>query len=114
MTNCGIYKLIDSGEKEAVFWAGVVEIYKFNAHLPFPIGLLDYDDIGEPLRIIDFSDKTSGQKLLHLFHDSLIPFGGENPSLLLDGLLCWIDIQSMLYHLAVNTRHILMSPGEDF
>jgi len=85
--------LIDYGEREVVFWAGVIKIHKINAHSPFPIGLLNHDDIGEPLEIIDFSDKASSQKLLHFFHDGFIPFRGENPLLLLDGLLCWIDIQ---------------------
>ena len=77
------------------------------------VGLLDHDDVGQPLRIINFPDESSSQKLFYLFHNSLVPFKSENSSFLLDGLLGGVEIQLMLYHFIFYPRHIFMSLGED-
>ena len=58
MTSCKIHELVNSGEKESIFRVGVAEVCKINSHSPFLVGLLNHDDIGKPLRIEDFSDKT--------------------------------------------------------
>ena len=58
MTSCKIHELVNYGEKESIFRVGVAEVCKINAHSPFLVGLLNHDDIGKPLRIEDFSDKT--------------------------------------------------------
>ena len=57
MTNCRIHKLVNSSEREVIFWAGVVEVCKINAHSPFFIGVLNHDDIGKPLGIEVFLGK---------------------------------------------------------
>ena len=58
MTSCGVYQLVNPGERETVFWASVVEVHEIHTHLPFSVGLLDHDDISKPLGVEDFSDET--------------------------------------------------------
>ena len=58
MTSCRIHKVVNSREREFVFRASMVEVYKINAHSSFLVELLNHDDIGKPLEIEDFSDKT--------------------------------------------------------
>lgn len=60
MTGCRIHELVNSREWEAIFRAGMVEVYEINAHSPFSVGLLHHDDDGKPFKIEDFSDKSSG------------------------------------------------------
>ena len=57
MTNFRIHKLVNSREKEVIFRADMVKVYKINAHSPFFIGVLNHGDIGKPFGIEDFSDK---------------------------------------------------------
>ena len=105
--------MIDPGKWETVLRAGSVGACEVYTHAPFSIGLLDDDDVGQPLGIIDFPDESSSQKLFYFFHNSLVPFRGKNSSFLLDGLFGGVDIQLVFYHLIVYPRNIYMSPSED-
>jgi hypothetical protein len=41
-----VYKLIDSRQGEAIFWASLVKVCEVYAHSPFAVGLFHHDDIG--------------------------------------------------------------------
>ena len=84
--------MVNSGQGEAVLQASAIQIYEVDAHSPFPVCLFDHDDVGQPLRVIDFPDEVSGEQLVHLVHNYLVSFKGEDPPSLLDGLLLGIHV----------------------
>ena len=91
----------------------MVEICKIHTHVPFPVGLFDHDNVGQPLGIIDFLDESNCQKLIYFFHNCFVLFWGKNLSFLLDGLLGRVNIQLVLYDLIVYPQHVFVSPSKD-
>ena len=87
-----VHKLVNPKQREAVLRAGVIKICEVDAHSLFPICLFDYDDVGQPLRIVDFPDEVSSEQLVHLVDDYFVSFRSENSSFLLDRLLLRIHI----------------------
>ena len=51
-----VHKLVNPGQREAILRADVIQIREVDAHSPFPICLFDHDNVGQPLRIVDFPD----------------------------------------------------------
>ena len=87
-----VHKLVNPKQREAVLRAGVIQICEVDAYSLFPICLFDYDDVGQPLRIVDFPDEVSNEQLVHLVHDYFVSFKSEKSSSLLDRLLLRIHI----------------------
>ena len=89
---CRVHKLVNPGQGEAVFQADVIQICEIVAYSPFSICLFYHDDIGQPLRIVDFPDEVGSEQLVHLVYDCFVSFWRENSSSLLDRLLLRIYI----------------------
>ena len=82
----GINELVNSWQREAVFWASLIQIRETNAHLPYPFHFLHHNDVSQPLRVVLFKDELGGQELVYFVHDGLVPLGWKDSSSLLDGL----------------------------
>jgi hypothetical protein len=78
-----VYQLVDSGQGETVFWTSFIQIHKIHTHLPFAIGFLYHYHIGQPIRVINFSDEPCHQKFLYLVRNDLISVWSKYSSLLL-------------------------------
>jgi len=81
--------------------------------MPFPVGFLHHDDVGQPFGVIDFSNEFNSQKLLYFFHNSFATLKSEDSSFMLDGLFGGIDIELVIYHFVVYVWHVFVSSGED-
>lgn len=68
-------------------------------HAPLTIGLLDHDYVGQPFRVINFSDDPNLEKFINLDLDCMLPILCKIPLLLLDGFPVWIDVQMTRWHL---------------
>jgi len=86
---------------------------EINTNQDFFILLSDGDDIGYPIRVLFFPDKTEDYKLLDLWLDRFHYLRVEPSLLLLDGLRIRIDVEAMHNHLRVEPRHILVVPREN-
>ena len=64
-----VHKLVNPGQREAVLWVGAIQIREVDAHSPFSICLFDHENIGQLLRIVDFSYKVSNEQLVQLVHN---------------------------------------------
>lgn len=58
MSKCSINKLINSGEREAIFLACLIKIDVINTYSLLFIIFLNEDYICKPLRIVDLIDKV--------------------------------------------------------
>ena len=82
----GINELVNSWQREAVFWASLIQIYETNAHLPYPFHFRHHNDVSQPLWVVLFKDELGGQELVYFVHDGLVRLGWKDSSSLLDGL----------------------------
>ena len=87
-----VHKLVNPGQREVVLRAGTIQICEVDAHSPFPVCLFDHDNVGQPLRIVDFPDEVSSVQLVHLVHDCFVSFKSEKSSSLLNRFLLRIHI----------------------
>ena len=81
--NHRVHKLVNPGQREAVLRAGAIQIHEVDAHSPFLVCLFDHDNVGQPLRIVDFPNEVSSKLLVHLVHDYFVSFKSKNSSSLL-------------------------------
>ena len=63
---CGFDESIDVWEWVAVFRARLVQVGEIYADAPFPIFLLYYDRIPQPVRILDFDYRSCFQEFVYL------------------------------------------------
>ena len=108
----GVYYEVDSGEGKVVFRASSVNIGKINVESPFSIRLLDENHIGQPIRIIYFSDSSSLKKFADPFVDRLLPLWDKSSSLLLDWFEGGGDIQFVGDNCWVDSHHVLLFPSK--
>jgi hypothetical protein len=80
--------LIYSWKRERIFEACLVEISVVNAHPMFPACIGDDNRVGQPPRVMDFSDESGVEQLLDFFTDEVLSLNG----LLLGLLLHWSGI----------------------
>ena len=53
-----VHKLVNPRQREAVLRAGAIQIREVDTHSPFLVGLFYHDDVGQPLRIVDFPNEV--------------------------------------------------------
>ena len=75
-------QLINLREREAIFWASLVEVCIVDADPPLAASFLHHYHIGQPLGIAGLSDEPCLEELANLFVYSLLSFWGEAPLLL--------------------------------
>ena len=56
MARCGIYNEVDSWQRETIFWAWSVDVSEVDAESPLAVRFFDEYDVGQPIRILHFSD----------------------------------------------------------
>ena len=110
MPDCRVYQLVNPGQGKTILRASTIQICEVDAHSPLPVCFLDHDDIGQPLGIIDFSDKIGSKQFLYFVHDSFVSFRSKSSSHLLDELLLKVYIEAVLDNVYRDTRHVFMAP----
>ena len=80
----GVHNLIYPRQRETVFWACIVEIGVIDAHSPLPFLFGDHHYICQPIRILNFFNKSSFQQFVNLVPNNLLPVRVKLPNLLLD------------------------------
>ena len=113
MARGGIHKLIDSRDWEGVLWTCLVEICIVDADPSFSIGLFNHDYIRKPFRVMNLPDKLSCEQLFNFFVDCRVVFGIKPSAFLDDRLVRGVNFKPVCYDVRVNSRHVLMRPGED-
>ena len=86
MTGSGIHYEVNSRQREAIFWAGPVNICEIDAKSPFAIFFFNENNVGQPLRIFNIPNCICLEELADLFINRLLSFRGEALSFLLDRL----------------------------
>ena len=92
VTDRSVYYEIIPRQGEAILWAGLVDFCEIDAKPPLAILFFDENNIGQPFRVLYFSDCLCLEKLIELFIDRLLSFWGKTPFLLLDWLTGGIDV----------------------
>ena len=113
MAGCGIYDKVDSRQREAVFWACSVDVNEVDAESPLVVYFFDKYDVGQPFRIFHLYDCPCLKELADLLVDRFLPLWREAPSLLLDWLEGWANVQPMSNYCGVNSSHIRLLPCKD-
>ena len=91
MADCGIYNEVDPWQRETIFWACSDDVSEVDAESPLVIRFFDEYDVGQPFRILYFSDCPCLEELADLLIYPFLSFWSETP-FLLDWFKGWIDI----------------------
>ena len=92
MAGCGIYNEIDPRQREAILWACSVEVSEVDAESPFSVHFFDEYDVGQPFRILHFSDYPCMEELADLLIYCFLSLWSEIPSFLLYWFEGWTDV----------------------
>ena len=84
VTGRSVYYEINPRQREAILWAGPIDVCEIDAKLPLSVCFFDKNNVGQPFRVLYFSDCLCLEELTDLFIDRLLSFWGKTPSLLLD------------------------------
>jgi len=96
-----------------IYRTHLICIIKINTNPDLPILHGKGDDIGYPIRVLFFPDKTRVYKLLDFQLNCFHYLRAEPSLMLLDELRIRIDVEVMHSHLRVEPRHILVVPSEN-
>ena len=66
MADCGIYYEVDSRQRETVLWARSVDVSEVNTESPLAVCFFDKYDVGQPLRILHFPDRSCFEEFANL------------------------------------------------
>ena len=113
MASCSIYDEVNSRQRETIFWACSVDVSEVDAESPLAVCFFDEHDVGQPFRVLHLSDCPCLEEFTDLLVDRFLPFRRKAPSLLLDWLEGWTDVQSVSDYYGVNPSHVLLLPRED-
>ena len=78
--------------RETIFRACSVNINEIDAESPFVIHFFDECDVGQPFKVLHFSDRTCLEELADLFINRFLSFWGETSSFLLDWFEGWTNV----------------------
>ena len=101
------------GKEKLSFWACSVDVSEVDAEPPLSVCFFDEYDVGQPFRIFHLSDRPCLEKLVDLLVDCFLPLWREAPSLLLDWIEGWADVQPIRNYCGVNSSHIRLLPCKD-
>ena len=71
MSHHGVHQLVNSRNKEGVFWADFVQVSEIHAHLPFPVFVFNHYYVSQPLEAENLLNGSSLLQLIHLCPDCL-------------------------------------------
>ena len=63
MAGCGIYYEVDQRKRETIFRACSVDVNEIDAESPFSVRFFDEYDVGQPFRVLHFSDAPAWRSL---------------------------------------------------
>ena len=86
MASCGIYNEVDPWQRETIFWACSVDVSEVDAESPLAVRFFDGYDVGQPFRILHFSDCPCPEELADLLIYRFLSFRSETPFFFLTGL----------------------------
>ena len=89
---CGIYNEVDPWQRETIFWACSVDVSEVDTNSPLVVRFFDEYDVGQPFRILHFSDCPCLEELADLLIYRLLSFWSETASFLLDWFERWTDV----------------------
>ena len=92
MASCGVYYEVNPGEREAIFRACSVNVSEIDAESPFVVFFFDEYDVGQPFRVLHFSDRTCLEELADLLINHFLSFWSKTSSFLLDWFEGWTDV----------------------
>jgi hypothetical protein len=72
VARCRIYHLVDVWEGQRILWARFFQISVIDTHPPFFIFLSDKYRVGQPLGVVNFTDKPDSEELADLFLNGLV------------------------------------------
>ena len=101
--------MVNPGQGKTILRASTIQICEVDAHSPLLVCFLGHDNIGQPFKIINFSDKIGSKQFVHFIHDNFVSFRGKSSSPLLDGLLLRAYIEVVLDNVCWDTRHVFMA-----
>lgn len=84
---------------EPVLGTCLLKISEVNAHLPFPILLLDNDGVRQLVWVVNFPDKTYLDQLVYFIIDNLVAFNTK--------LMAWINVEPRNGNSGVDAQHSL-------
>ena len=113
MSCCWINELVNSWQGKAIFCVSIVQVHEIHAHSPFPIRLFYHNNVGQPIRIVDFLDEIGSKQLIHLIHYCSVLLKGKDPSSLLDWFSLRIHIQTLLNDICWYTGHVFVASCKD-
>ena len=113
MAGCGIYDEVNSRQRETIFWACSVDVSEVDVESPLAIFFFNEHDVGQPFWVLHLSDYPCLEEFSDLLIDRFLPFRLKAPSLSLDWLEGWTDVQSVSDYCGVNPSHVLLLPRED-
>ena len=74
VTGHSVYYEINPRQGEAILWAGLVEVCEIDAKPPLAVYSFDENNVGQPFRVLYFSDCLCLEELTDLFIDRLLSF----------------------------------------
>ena len=83
MAGGSVHQLVDLGKGVAVLWTSLIQLFEVYTHPPLAVCFLDQNNIGDPLRIIDFLNKFGLEKLIYFLGYRLLPLWGMTPDFFL-------------------------------
>ena len=82
MAGCGVYNEVDPWQRETIFWACSVYVSEVDAEPPLVVRFFDEHDVGQPFKILHFSDCPCLEELTDLLIYCFLSFWSETPFLL--------------------------------
>ena len=89
-----------------IFRAGLIDVLEIHAHAERLVLLEDHDDIGEPLGVVNLTDKLSCLEPSHLLANCLSLLRSGPTEMFLHRLHLWVDSQMVLSQSPGHTRHV--------
>lgn len=96
VTGSRINHLVNPRKGELVLKIGLVETYVVDTQLSLPALLIDWERVGQPVRVLNLLDEACGQKLGELFADYLPFLLVEAAEMLLHKLGLGLDFEAVL------------------
>ena len=72
MSSSWVYQLVNPWQREAIFWASLIQVCEIDAHSPLTVALFYHDHVCQPVWIEDFPDEINFQQLLYFFSYSFV------------------------------------------
>ena len=108
-----IQNLIHEWCGEVIFWIGLIQVSKFNAHMDSSLLIIYRNVIGYPFSQGNQIDKAILKQLLYLYLNIRFLMGIHRPQALSNRSSIWIGINLMFNNAMVYSRHFIIWPRKN-